>query len=166
MTDGEARRSGAPEHDIRLVITDFDGVMTDNRVVVFQDGREAVVCNRADGLGCSLLRDSGIEVVVLSTETNPVVAARGAKLAVEVVQACADKREAVREIMVARRLERRQVVFVGNDVNDLPAFGEVGFTVAPSDAHADVRAAAGIVTTARGGEGVLRELADHLQATP
>lgn len=157
-----AEHPHAPDLDIRLVVTDFDGVMTDNRVVVFEDGSEAVVCNRADGLGCSLLRHAGIEVVVLSTETNAVVAARAAKLSIECIQACSDKRTALEEIMSIRGLEPHEVVFVGNDVNDLPAFGSAGLAVAPADAHPDVRAAAGLVVTARGGEGVLRELADRL----
>jgi YrbI family 3-deoxy-D-manno-octulosonate 8-phosphate phosphatase len=147
---------------VKLVVSDFDGVMTDNRVVVFEDGKEAVVCNRADGLGCDLLRAAGIEVVILSTETNPVVSARAAKLRVAVIQSCSDKGEAMRTLMAERDLDRNEVVYVGNDVNDLPAFGEAGFTVAPADAHPDVLHLASLSTTAKGGAGVLRELADLL----
>jgi YrbI family 3-deoxy-D-manno-octulosonate 8-phosphate phosphatase len=147
---------------VRLVVTDFDGVLTDDRVLVFDDGHEAVMCTRADGMGCDLLRRAGIEVVILSTETNPVVSARAAKLRVEAVQSCDDKGAAMRQILAARGLDRRDVVYVGNDVNDLPAFGEAAFTVAPADAHPDVRGVASLVTSAAGGEGVLREIADLL----
>lgn len=151
-------RSPAPR--IRLVITDFDGVHTDNRVIVFQDGREAVTCNRADGQACSLMAQLGIEVVILSTETNPVVSARAAKLGVACVQACADKGAAVREMLAERGVGRHEALYVGNDVNDLDAFAEVDWTVAPADAHRSVRDQASVVTACAGGAGVLRELYD------
>jgi 3-deoxy-D-manno-octulosonate 8-phosphate phosphatase (KDO 8-P phosphatase) len=149
---------------VRLVVTDFDGVLTDNQVYVFEDGREAVRCNRADGMGCDLLRRAGIEVVILSTERNPVVTARAGKLGVHVLQDCPDKGRAVAELWRDRGLERSQVLYVGNDVNDLPAIEVVPLTVAPADAHEQVRAVVSLVTRARGGGGVLRELADLLLA--
>lgn len=157
-----ARSCADPPGDVRLVVSDFDGVMTDDRVLVFDDGREAVICTRADGMGCDVLRRAGIEVVVLSTETNPVVSARAAKLGVDAVQSCSDKGAAMRELLAVRGLDRGDVVYVGNDVNDLPAFAEAGFTVAPADAHPDVRGVASLVTAAPGGGGVLREVADLL----
>jgi YrbI family 3-deoxy-D-manno-octulosonate 8-phosphate phosphatase len=147
---------------VRLVVTDFDGVLTDDRVLVLEDGREAVFCTRADGLGCGLLRAAGIEVVILSTETNPVVSARAAKLGVTALQGCPDKGAAMRSLLAERGLDGGDVVYVGNDVNDLPAFAEAGFTVAPADAHPRVRRVASVVTGAKGGEGVLREIADML----
>jgi YrbI family 3-deoxy-D-manno-octulosonate 8-phosphate phosphatase len=147
---------------IRLVVTDFDGVMTDNRVYVFDDGREAVRCTRADGLACDLLRAADIEVVILSTESNPVVAARARKLGVEVTQDCTDKGSAMRALLAERGLGSDEVVYIGNDVNDLPAFEAVSVTIAPADAHHTIRERATIVTHARGGEGVLREVADVL----
>ena len=153
-------RDEQPRAPIRLVVTDFDGVMTDNRVLVFDDGREAVYCTRSDGLGCDLLRDAGVEVVILSTETNPVVTARARKLGIDVVQGCRDKGPAVRELLAHRGLGPHEVAYVGNDVNDLPAFGEVRLSIAPSDAHPDVRRVATIVTATAGGAGVLREVAD------
>ena len=147
-------------NQIILIIFDFDGVMTDNRVLVFEDGREAVFCNRADGQGISLLRRDGLKMLILSTETNAVVTARAAKLGIDVVQSCSDKRAAVVEIMQQHRVTPDQVMFVGNDVNDLDAMKSVGWPVAPSDAHASVLAIARHVTKARGGEGVVREVAD------
>lgn len=152
----------AATETVRLVVTDFDGVMTDSRVLVFDDGREAVMCTRADGLGCDVLRQAGIDVVILSTERNPVVAARARKLGVDVIQGCDDKGVAMRDLLAARGLEPHEVAYVGNDVNDLPAFAEVALTVAPSDAHPRVRGQATVVTAARGGDGVLREVADLL----
>jgi YrbI family 3-deoxy-D-manno-octulosonate 8-phosphate phosphatase len=149
---------------IRLVLTDFDGVLTDNRVLVDQDGREAVFCNRADGLGCDLLRAAGIEVLIVSTETNPVVAARARKLRVGVLQAVDDKAAAVAGLLAERGLRPEEALFIGNDVNDLGALTTVGVAVCPADAHADVRAVAAHVTGAVGGSGVLREVTDLLLA--
>jgi YrbI family 3-deoxy-D-manno-octulosonate 8-phosphate phosphatase len=148
--------------NIRIVISDFDGVMTDNRVLVWEDGREGVLCSRADGLACSLLLTAGIETVIISTERNPVVSARARKLGIEAVQDCADKGAAVRAVLAERSLAAAHAAFIGNDVNDLPAFGEVGVRIAPSDAHSELLARADIVTHAPGGGGVLREVADIL----
>jgi YrbI family 3-deoxy-D-manno-octulosonate 8-phosphate phosphatase len=148
--------------DIDLLVTDFDGVLTDNRVVVSDDGHESVVCNRADGLGCELLRAAGLPMLILSTEVNPVVAVRGAKLRIEVVQGCADKAEALRELARDRGVDLARVMYVGNDVNDLGALDAAGWPVVPADAHADVVGHARHVTSARGGGGVLRELATTL----
>ena len=151
---------------IRLVATDFDGVMTDNRVFVFEDGREGVVCNRSDGLACDLFRAAGVEVTILSTERNPVVEARARKLGVTVTSGLTDKRARLEELIEERGLDPDEVMFVGNDVNDLGAMSAVGWPAAPADAHPSVRAVARVVTKARGGEGVLRELADLVLKDP
>jgi YrbI family 3-deoxy-D-manno-octulosonate 8-phosphate phosphatase len=151
---------------IRLVATDFDGVLTDNRVFVFEDGREGVVCNRADGLACDLFRAAGVEVAILSTERNPVVVARARKLRVTVSSGLVDKRAALDELARERGLDPAQVMFVGNDVNDVDALRFVGWPAAPADAHPSVLAVARTITTARGGEGVLRELADVILGSP
>jgi YrbI family 3-deoxy-D-manno-octulosonate 8-phosphate phosphatase len=148
--------------DIRIVISDFDGVMTDNHVLVWEDGREGVLCSRADGLACSLLDAAGIETVIVSTERNPVVSARARKLGIEAVQDCADKGAAVRAVLAERSLTAADAAFIGNDVNDLSAFSEVGLRIAPRDAHSELRARADIVTHVPGGGGVLREVADIL----
>jgi YrbI family 3-deoxy-D-manno-octulosonate 8-phosphate phosphatase len=151
---------------IRLVATDFDGVMTDNRVLVLEDGREAVMCNRSDGLACDLFRAAGVDIAILSTERNAVVAARAGKLRVDVSTGLGDKWAALVALMEQHHLEPSQVMFVGNDVNDLDAMRAVGWPAAPADAHPTVLAAARIVTQARGGEGVLRELADLILEGP
>lgn len=82
--------------DIDLTVYDFDGVMTDNLVIVFHDGTEAVIVNRADGLGVERLRALGIPQLVLSTETNPVVKARAKKLGLDVITSCKDKKYALK----------------------------------------------------------------------
>lgn len=148
--------------DIDLLVTDFDGVLTDDRVLVGDDGSEAVWCTRKDGMGCDLLRRAGLEMMILSTETNPVVGVRAAKLKIGVIQGSADKGQALRAIALERGLDLARVMYIGNDVNDAEALTIVGWPVVPADAHPDVAALARHTTIARGGEGVLRELADTL----
>lgn len=145
---------------VELLILDFDGVMTDNRVLVDQDGREAVWCHRGDGWGIACLKEAEVKVMVLSTESNPVVAARCQKLAIPYIQACKDKASALTEIMQEHALQAHQVAYVGNDVNDLDCMQRVGVPIAVADAIPDIRAIARFVTTASGGWGAVREVAE------
>lgn len=144
----------------RALVTDFDGVHTDDRVIVGEDGAEAVRCSRRDGLGLSRLRDTGFPILILSKERNPVVARRGEKLRVETIQGCDDKLPAMLAWLAARGLEAEDAVYVGNDVNDLACLQAAGFAVAPSDAVPAVLAAADFVTESPGGFGAVREICD------
>lgn len=148
--------------EIGLIVFDFDGVMTDNRVILNQYGEEAVVVNRADGLGVALLRQRNIPMLILSGEENPVVTARAGKLEIPVLQGVREKAPALKRYLEERGIDPGRVVYVGNDVNDLEAMLLVGFKVAPADAHRKVREIADLVLEAGGGEGVVRELADLL----
>lgn len=139
--------------------------MTDNRVLVSEDGREAVFVNRGDGLAVSALKKLGVRQIILSTETNPVVAARGRKLGIPVIQGQADKAAALRDYADKEAIDLSRAVYIGNDVNDLAAIHLVGFTVAPADARESVKAVATFVTHARGGEGVIREFFELIQGT-
>ncbi|MDP4504299.1 N-acetylneuraminate synthase family protein [Nonomuraea sp. G32] len=150
--------------DVDAVITDFDGVHTDDRAYVDSDGREMVLVSRSDGMGVSLLRRSGVKVLIMSTEHNPVVAARARKLGVPVLQGLADKRTVLRDWLRIEGLDPARVAYVGNDVNDLGPMGEVGWPVATPDAHPRVRAAARVVLTTAGGSGAVRELCDRVVA--
>jgi N-acylneuraminate cytidylyltransferase len=145
-----------------LLALDFDGVMTDDRVFVREDGREMVVCTRGDGLGVTMLRRAGFPVLVLSTETNPVVAARSSKLKVECIQGIRDKTREFTRILEDRKIPPAAVVFVGNDVNDLGCIELSGCGLVVADAHPLVRAAAKGVLTHRGGQGAVREVAELL----
>ncbi len=148
--------------DIRLLVLDFDGVMTDNMVLVSQDGKEAVFCNRGDGWGIARVREIGIDVLVLSTETNPVIATRCRKLGVDCVQGCEDKLGALREVVERRSLTAEQVVYVGNDVNDLSCMNWAGVPIAVANAVSEVKAIAKLITTQVGGKGAVREVADWI----
>lgn len=140
-----------------LICYDFDGVMTDNRALIDGDGGEWVWVNRSDGLAVAAMRKLGLNQIILSTETHKVVSARAAKLGIPVLQGLDDKADALARFAAERGLDLARSVFIGNDVNDLDAMRLVGYPVAPADAHPTVRALAVFVTTARGGEGVVRE---------
>lgn len=166
--DGEMialTQRGLPSADkVKLIVYDFDGVMTDNRVSVDQDGNESVRANRSDGLGIGMIRRLGLEQVILSTEVNPVVKARANKVHLEAIHGIRDKGSALLELAEKRDISVRDILFVGNDVNDADAMGLAGFKVAPADAHPSILAQADYVTQACGGCGVIRELADVLEA--
>ena len=148
--------------DIDLLIFDFDGVLTDNRVLVSSNGVESVMCHRGDGWGINLLRKAGLEMVIVSTEANSVVRVRAEKLRLAVTHGVEDKADAVRVLARERNLDLARVAFVGNDTNDLPALKIVGWPMSPGDGHAEVRAIARWISEACGGYGVARELADVL----
>jgi YrbI family 3-deoxy-D-manno-octulosonate 8-phosphate phosphatase len=151
--------------DVDALVTDFDGVHTDDAVHVAQDGTESVRVHRGDGLGVARLRDAGLPLLILSKERNPVVTARARKLGVDVLQGVDDKAGALRDWLAVRRIDPARVAYVGNDVNDLPALRVVGWPVAVADAHPDVLAAARVVTAARGGHGAVREVCDRITIT-
>ena len=149
---------------VRLIVFDFDGVMTDNRVWVNEHGEEFVACNRSDGLGLQMLRGLGLDLLVLSTERNGVVGARCRKLGLPFEQGLADKAGRLRAILHERGIDASDVVYVGNDVNDLDCMRLVGCAVVVADAHRDVRRAADVVLTRAGGHGAVRELCDRVAA--
>ena len=150
--------------DPRLVVFDFDGVMTDNRVWIGEHGDEWVACNRSDGLGLERLRQLGVDLFVLSTETNPVVAARCRKLGLPCEQGVRDKAGRLRSLLRERGIAPLDVLYVGNDVNDVDCIRLVGCGVAVADAHRDALGAADVVLTRAGGHGAVRELCDRLAA--
>lgn len=147
---------------IRLLAFDFDGVFTDNAVYVSEDGRETVRCSRADGLGLSQLRAEGIPMVVISTETNPVVSARCAKLRLPCHQACGNKLATLRLVAEEHGVELADAAFVGNDINDLEVMKAVGYPIAVADAYPRVLALACWRTDAPGGHGAVREVCERI----
>ena len=146
--------------DVDAVVTDFDGVHTDDTLTVDSAGLETVRVSRTDGMGVQLLRRAGVPVLVLSTETNPVVAARARKLQVPVLQGQTDKATALEGWLDERGLDPARVAYLGNDVNDLACLALVGWPVAVADAHPEIRRAARLVLSRRGGCGAVRELCD------
>ena len=155
-------RRNFPEK-VSYLIMDFDGVLTDDKVYIDQDGRESVRCSRSDGFGIDLLKQhSEIQPLILSRETNPVVTARARKLNIEVFQSVLDKDQAIRSLAAERSLDLREIIYIGNDLNDLVVLPLVGFFACPSDAHPQVLRQADLILTHQGGKGAVRELVELL----
>ncbi|KOG65615.1 transferase [Streptomyces griseoflavus] len=148
--------------DIDAVVLDFDGTQTDDRVLVDSDGREMVAVHRGDGLGIAALRKAELKLLILSTEVHPVVAARAKKLRLPVLHGIDRKDLALKQWCEEQGIAPERVLYVGNDVNDLPCFGLVGWPVAVASAHDVVRGAARAVTSTPGGGGAIREIASWL----
>jgi N-acylneuraminate cytidylyltransferase len=148
--------------ELKLVIVDFDGTMTDNKVIVDQDGREQVVCNRSDGWGVRLLKNKGIKVVCLTSEQNSVVLRRCEKLQIECYQGVLEKGKIINEICEKNGVILEETAFIGNDINDITALKLVGVPVSVKDAHREARIHSKIVLNRCGGEGVIQEFAELL----
>ena len=146
--------------DVRFAVFDFDGVFTDNRVWTNERGEESVACWRGDALGLRRLEEVGVEVLILSTEVNEAVGARGCKIQAEVVQGVADKLPVLRDEVARRGVALENTAYVGNDVNDASCLEAVGLAVVPADAWPDVVPLARLVLTREGGRGCVREFCD------
>lgn len=144
------------------LVLDFDGVFTDNRVLVFADGTEAVVCNRADGAGLARLASVGLPVLVLSAEVNDVVKARCQKLGLDCMHGVTHKRKRLLEWLEERHINSNRTIYLGNDLADIPCMELVGCGVAVADAFPDVVHSADLVLRTSGGQGAIRELVDLL----
>ena len=142
------------------MIFDFDGVFTDNRVIVNEQGVESVVCDRGDGLGLGRLRTRQFPMLILSKERNPVVSARGAKVGIEVIQGIDNKLPTMMEWLAKHGVEPERAIYVGNDLNDVECLSAVGCGVAVADAYEPAKRAARMVLNHPGGQGAIRELVD------
>lgn len=147
---------------VKLLVLDFDGVMTDNAVLVREDGTESVTCNRSDGLGIGMLRDAGMAIVVLSAEENPVVMARCRKLKLECTHGHKVKLPILEKLLADKGVLATEAAYVGNDVNDAACLRHVGLAIVVADAHEAVKPFAHAITTKAGGKGAVREVVDWL----
>ena len=157
---------------VHTIAFDFDGVFTDNKVYVTEDGKESVRCDRADGLGIDMLRAATqrgmlrADIFILSKERNPVTLARAKKLHLTCHAGCDDKVAFMqRHLRAARPDDSRPfagVIYVGNDLNDMALMRLAGFSVAPVDAHEQVQRIASVVLAKRGGEGFVRAFVEKL----
>ena len=147
---------------IEAVVTDFDGVHTDNLVYVDENGNESVRCSRSDGMGIAAMREAGFKLLILSKERNPVVSRRGEKLNVEVIQGCDDKLEALKTWLTSHKLSSQHCLYIGNDINDLECLQFAGISVSPADAHESVSHAVTWKLSNMGGRGAIREMSDVL----
>jgi N-acylneuraminate cytidylyltransferase len=148
----------------KILFTDFDGCLTDDRVWLNQDGEEFVAANRKDGLAVKKLKNLGIQVIIASTETNKVVLARGNKMGVDVLQGLSDKAKSIEQYIEKMNLSWDDVWYIGNDINDIQAIKKAKVSICPSDAVKAVKKEVDIKLKTRGGYGVLSELASLLES--
>ncbi|MGO9482314.1 MAG: KdsC family phosphatase [Candidatus Kryptoniota bacterium] len=163
MSKAKASKFELVGKKIDLIVYDFDGVMTDNTAIVDETGNESVVVNRSDGLAIKVFKSAGIQQVIISTERNKVVAARAVKLDIPVLQGIDNKKEALTDYCYQKGLKLDRVIYIGNDVNDVPAMKLVGYPMAPQDAYPEAKKIATFVIPASGGKGVVRELLNHVK---
>ena len=147
---------------IKLIVSDFDGVLTDNRVWTDKNGVERVVTWRSDSMRVGDLRKRGIEVIILSSEKNPIVRIRAEKMGVEYVQGVdpRGKGKVLKKLLNEKKIDAANVIYIGNDLNDLPCFKIAGWAVAVADAYPEVLQEADHVLERSGGHGALRELCE------
>lgn len=160
VSPGKPRRT-MPE-TVKMILCDFDGVVTDNLVLTDENGKETVSASRSDSMHIKTLREKGVEVMILSSEPNPVVKARAQKMEVEAIHGIGmqDKGRVMREILERKKVKAESVIYIGNDLNDLPCFEIAGWSVAVADAYPEVIRAADYVLTKNGGHGAIRELCE------
>jgi len=144
------------------LVFDFDGVLTDNKVLVHQDGSESVLCNRADGLAFDVLRKLKIQTYILSTETNRVVKQRAKKLKIPVIQGASNKLETLSKLCNEEHYDINKVLFIGNDLNDYQVMKACGYSACPSDSHPKIKQISSHILSSAGGAGVVRELLEDV----
>lgn len=147
---------------VRLIFFDFDGVFTNNRVIVDEYGHEYVVCNRSDGIGIDMIKKKGIKIYVISTERNRVVKLRCKKLRLKVFYGIKNKAKMLKHICDKEAVSLENVMYVGNDINDLEAMKLVGVSIAPNDSNNKIKEICDILLLTKGGEGVTREIYEIL----
>jgi len=152
-----------PPPPIQVLLLDVDGVLTDGRIRLADDGREIKVFSARDGLGIRLWLASGRQIAFVTGRASAAVEARAAELGVSsVLTGVGDKGAALQELAATFGTPPRQIAAMGDDLPDLAMMRRAGFAIAPADAAADVRAAAHLTTTAPGGAGAVREAIEFL----
>ena len=147
---------------IKALVFDFDGVFTDNRVIVDENGKESVICSRSDGIGLSKVKSLGYKLLILSTEKNQVVAKRAKKLNVECIHGSDNKLFDLQNYCDLNGLKLSQILFVGNDINDLEVMKKVGIAISVSDGYREVKDVSSYILETKGGYGAVRELCDRI----
>ena len=148
--------------NIKLIVFDFDGVLTDNSVLIDESGMEYVRCSRSDGLAINAFSKIGMPTLILSTEKNQVVVARAKKLGMRAIHGSRNKLQSLKEYCAKKSISLADVCFVGNDVNDFHVMQKCGLSCCPIDSHRSIIDVATVVLETAGGNGVARELAERV----
>ena len=147
---------------IKAIFSDFDGVFTDNSVLVDQKGFEYVKCNRSDGIGISKVKLEKIYFCIVSSEVIPIAKHRAKKLSVDCFTGVKDKGKLIQSIQADLQISKSQCVFIGNDINDLPAFSNVGLKIAVKDSYPEIINASDYLLKTKGGFGAVREACEYV----
>ena len=148
--------------DIDAFVFDFDGVLTNNLVKIDENGKESVSCSRADGLAFDVLRKINKPVYILSTEKNIVVKARAKKLKIPAIQGVVDKVEAIKTLATDHNYSLKNILYVGNDLNDYLVMQLCGYSACPADSHSKIKSVSSIILSTNGGDGIVRELLEEI----
>tara|TARA_A100001011_G_C13698442_1_gene590482 strand:- start:7 stop:507 length:501 start_codon:yes stop_codon:yes gene_type:complete len=148
--------------NIDAFIFDFDGVLTDNKVYVSQEGIESVMCSREDGLAFDVLKKVTNHIFILSSEKNKIVKSRARKLGISSISGSRDKKKDILKISKINNFNLKNTMYIGNDLNDYFAMKMCGLRVCPNDSHVKIRKLAQIRLKKNGGNGVVREIVEDL----
>ncbi len=149
--------------NVKLIVLDVDGTLTDGTLLYGPDGAHSKAFHVADGLGIVMARAMGMRVAVISGRSSRAVETRMAELKVmDLVQSCGDKAAALRELLERYNLTPAEAAYVGDDINDLPAFDVAGVKIAVADASEFVKARADWVTPRPGGHGAVRDAVEEI----
>ena len=148
--------------DIDAFVFDFDGVLTNNLVQIDENGKESVSCSRADGLAFDVLRKLNKPAYILSTEKNLVVKARAKKLNIPAIQGVADKVETIKKLATDNNYSLKNILYVGNDLNDYLVMQLCGYSACPADSHSKIKNVSSIILGTNGGDGIVRELLEEV----
>ena len=152
-----------PNTDIRLLVLDVDGVLTDGMILIDDAGRQIRSFHIQVGLGITMWKAVGRQVAVLTSKRSEAVAARARMLGIELLeQGAEDKLPGLRRLLATAGVSREQAGYVGDDLLDAAAMRQVGYPIAVADAVDEIKALARYVTVRPGGCGAVREAIEHL----
>lgn len=145
----------------KTIFLDFDGVLTNNKVIVDENGKESVICSRSDGLAIDILKSNRIKLYIISTEKNHVVLKRASKLGIDCYNSIKNKEKKLINIAKENKVNLSESIFIGNDLNDYRAMKVCGLKICPNDSHQAIKNIADYITKKNGGDGVLREVVEN-----
>ena len=148
------------KNSIKSIVLDFDGVLTNNRVYLDENGLESVVCNRSDGLAIESIKKLNINIMIISSEKNKVVKARAKKLNIKCFIGVADKKAKLEEMQNNGYINLLTTLYVGNDINDFHAMKICKYSCCPRDSHPMIVNIASFKLKTCGGDGVVREIVE------
>ena len=149
--------------NIKWIILDVDGVLTDGKLIYTSGGEEIKAFTARDGLGLAAAHKAGISLGIITARTSPMVERRAKELKFDaLLMGHANKTEALRSLCASHNIELEHIAYMGDDLNDLGALSLVGLPMAPQDAAAEVKKLAQFVSNHNGGSGAVRDAVEYI----